>query len=248
MRRFSGSILVAAGLVAPAFAGITDVNSVVVQSRVWNDYPGSDLSITNAFPSSIGILEQSFGAGGFANRHDAVFSADGVNPYLLQTNDGFDISFEVSLDAGSISPRKEAGIRFNFMGFDGLFILASDGESAAFGGVLPFHTFGGSAYTLGDTVDMRVIYTPDDDPVPSLGDASTIEYIFNGVSSGPLEFSNLENGFIPNTQIAVYSQAAPDDSNPGDFVNLQYSNFVITPEPTSLALLAMGSLLALRRR
>jgi len=240
-------VAAAALVVAPTVADITDINSVVIQQRIFNDYPNSTLNIVDNFPSLVSITEYNFGDGGWANRHDAVFSADDTNPYLLATSDAFDITFNVMLDAGSISPRKEAGIRFNYLGFDGLFIIASDGESAAFGGVLPFYTFGGSAYTLGSVAEMRVIYRPDDDPDPGDGDASTIEYILNGMSSGPLPFGNLENGFIPQTQIAVYGQFAVDDNNPGDFGLVEYSNFsILIPEPASLVLL-LGGLAALGR-
>ncbi len=240
----------AALLPAPALADIGDINSLVVNARFFNDYPDSDLTIVNNYPSLLSITEQNFGSGGFANRHDALFSADGTNPYLLQTSEGFDLTVSAMLDAGSVAPRKEAGIRFNFMGFDGLFIITSDGESAAFGGVLPFHTFGGSAYTPGTVAEMRVIYTPDDDPDPGDGDASTIEYILNGTSSGPLNFGNLENGFIPNTQFGVFGQFQPDDSNPGDFALLEYSNFTLIPEPAAGLLLVIGGLgvMAGRRR
>ncbi len=238
-------LLAAAGA---ALAGdVTSINSVIIQERVFNDFPNSTLTSVDNFPALVSFTETDYGTGGWANRHDAVFSTDDTNPFLLQTSDAFHIAFDIMLDAGSVSPRKEAGIRFNFNGFDGLFIIASDGESAAFGGVLPFFSFGGSAYTPGTVARMEVIYTPDDDPDPSDGDASTIEYILNGVSSGPLDFGNLENGFIPDTQIAVYVQSQPDTGNPGDFVIAEFSNFSIVPEPATVLLAVLGLGLIRRR-
>ena len=236
------------GVARVALAGdVTSINSVVVQERVFNDFPNSTLTSVDNFPTLVSFTETDYGTGGFANRHDAVFSADDTNPFLLQTSDAFHIAFDIMLDAGSVSPRKEAGIRFNFNGFDGLFIVTSDGESAAFGGVLPFFSFGGSAYTPGTVARMEVIYTPDDDGDANDGDASTIEYILNGVSSGPLNFGNLENGFIPDTQIAVYVQSQPDSGNPSDFVIAEFSNFSIVPEPAT-GLLALLGVALLRRR
>ncbi len=248
---FVGSALLAvAACGATAVADFSSVNSVVINERVFNDYPDSTLATVNNYPNVVSFTDSNFGNGGFANRHDAVFSADGgATPYLLQTSDGFDISVDVMMDAGSLSPRKEVGIRFNFNGFDGLFILASDnGESAAFGGVLPFHTFGNGAYTPGTVANMRVIYRPDDDADPGDGDASTIEYILNGNSSGELEMTNLENGFIPDTQIALYGQFVPDGNNPGDFGLVEYRNIVALPEPGSMTLLALVGLVGLGQR
>jgi hypothetical protein len=237
-------------LAAPALAAVTDINSVVIQERFFNDFPGSTLTTVNNFPTDVSFTESNYGAGGFANRHNAVYSADGSTAYGLTQSDGFDISFNVLIDAGSLSPRKEGGIRFDSgITGDGLFIVASDGEVAAFGGPLPFHSFGAGAYTAGTTAGMRVIYRPDDDTDAFDGDASTMEYFFNGVSSGQLDISNTENGWASGTTISNYLQVAPDTGNPGDFAIAEYSNIAISvPEPGTLLLLGLGGVLALRRR
>lgn len=249
MKRIIG--IVGCGLlVTAAQAAITDINSVVVQERVFNDFPSSNLTSVDNFPTEVSFTEFDYGAGGFANRHDAKYSADNATAYSLDQSTAFDIKFDINLDVGSFSPRKEAGIRFDSgITGDGLFLLTSDGEVAAFGGALPFHSFGTSAYTPGTTTSMQIIYRPDDDTDAFDGDASTIEYLLGGVSSGQLDFSNLENGWASGTSIANYLQSTPDTGNPGDFAVASFTNVMIAvPEPATLALLGLGGLLTLRRR
>lgn len=251
MKRLISFVGLCGLLAAPAMAAVTDINSAIIQERFFDDFPTSTLSSTNNFPTLVNFTESNYGSGGFANRHNAVYSADsGVTPYTLTQSDGFDIQFDANLDAGSLSPRKEGGIRFDSgVTGDGLFILTSDGEVAAFGGALPFYSFGTSAYTAGTTATMRIIYRPDNDTDPLDGDASTIEYFFNGVSSGQLDFSNLENGWASGTTISNYLQVQPDTGNPGDFAIASYSNITIAvPEPGTLALLGLAGVFGLRRR
>ncbi|TWT42395.1 hypothetical protein RAS1_35260 [Phycisphaerae bacterium RAS1] len=241
---YVGALVCIAG---PALASLQDANGYKVNPRVFNDYPGSNLSIVTAYPNAT-ITEQQYGAGGWANRHDLVLSTDGgTTGYQIPVLEGFDISVNIMLDAGSIAPRKEAGIRFNgtgpHAGNDGLFILTSDGEVAAFGASLPFHTFGNSAYALGSTVTMRMIYRPSVFP-----GESTMEYLLNGNSSGQKAFNPIDNGLLPNSELAFYGQFAVDDSNPQEFGFLQVSGVQIAaPEPAS-ALLLIAGLVALRRR
>ncbi|MBK9119661.1 MAG: hypothetical protein IPM18_08685 [Phycisphaerales bacterium] len=231
-------VLIAAVGCLPAVAAITDINAALLQERVVNFYPGSTLATVNNFPAMISLTESAFGAGtGFANRHDAWFSSDGgVTQHLTNNADAFDISVSVMLDVGSIAPRKEAGFRIG----GGLFILTSDGEVAAFGGALPFHTFGNSAYGVGDVATMRVIYRP--------GAQSTIEYILNGNSSGEKPFGNVENGIIDGSTIGLFGQFQPNVNNPDDFAQLEFRNIQIAvPEPGSFVLLLLAGTVVLAR-
>jgi len=243
--------MMAIALASSAMADVTDINSVKIQERRFNDFPGSTLTTTNNFPAQVQFVESDYGAGGFANQHVARFSSDsGATDRSFLNSEGFDISFDVLLDAGSTAPRKEAGFRMDsFIGGEGFFFVTSDGEVAAFGGPFPFFSFGAGAYSPGTTASMRMIYTPDDDPDPLDGDAATMEYIYNGTSSGALDFGNTENGMIDGSDLGVYTQIAVDNGNPGDFVVADFTNFgIAVPEPSALILLGLGGLIALRRR
>jgi PEP-CTERM motif-containing protein len=230
---------------AVASGAITDVDSVLIEERVWNDYPDSTLVSTNNFPSSVVIDESAFGAGGWANKHVAWLSSDaGATKHMLANAEDFAISVDIKLEAAATAPRKEVGFRFDTFGGEGLINITSDGEVAAFGGPLPFHSFGTSAYTLGTTVTLEAIYK-----APAGGSPGTIEYVLEGVSSGPLAFTNLEFGIINSSKVGFALQNQVDTNNAGDFGKVTYSNFVIdVPEPASLALIALGGLTMIQRR
>ena len=238
-------------LALAAGARAATLNGVMINPRVFNDFPDSTLTITNNYPTLVEIKDQfNTVPMKFANRHDALLSADGGNTaFTFNNNESFDVSADVTLTAGSNSPRKEAGIRVNSsVGGDGLFIVNSDaGEIVAFGGPLPFHLFGnnamGNGYTPGQTIGMRMIYDAN---------AHTIEYRVteNGTTqtSGPLTFSNLENGVIDGSNVGFYGQYSPKAS--GDFGDAKFANIAATvvPEPASLTLVGVGALLLIARR
>lgn len=252
------AVLVAlAALNAAAFAGFTDINSAVVRPRyAFNHFPNSSLVINNNFPAQVNFLENNFGAsdpnaGDFANMHEAALAVNGV-VYQMQNSEPFEFRVDAYLECLNLpGQRKEAGIAMHsdddpFL--DNLFIITSDGEVAAFGGQFPFQLFGpAGTYVPGTLVEMGLKYTPDDDPIAEPGDAATIEYFYNGVSSGVKEFTNTENGFIDGTELVVYLQNNPDSSFAGDFAFAEYTNFSV-PEPAALALLGLVGVLGLRRR
>ncbi len=242
-----GAILASVG--TAAWGDVTDINSVQIQERRFNDYPNSTLVTTNNFPSLVRFDESAFGSGGFANQHVAWFSPDnGASHYNFINGDRFLMSVDVTLDVGSTSPRKETGFRFDtFIAGEAFFIVTSDGEVAAFGAMLPFYSFG-NVYTPGTTANLSLIYTPDDDGDPFDGDAATFEYVYNGSSSGPLAVSNLENGMIDGTQGGFYVQNQPDDGNPDDFSVASFANIRIVPAPAGAMALGLAGVALLRRR
>ncbi|OHB75059.1 MAG: hypothetical protein A2W31_04780 [Planctomycetes bacterium RBG_16_64_10] len=208
------------------------LDGVFVLERVFNGYPNSTLSVTNDYPTQVQFEESAFGeqVGAFANRHDALFSDDGgTNPRTFDIGESFAVQANVTLEDGSNTPRKEAGIRINSpITGDVLFIVNSDaGEIVAFGGGGPFYIFGknatGDGYTPGQTIFMRMIYQPNSN---TLEDPGTLEYIINrgnGVeTSGPLGFDNLEKGPV-DFEVGLYAQATPNDPV-ADFSIVTYTN------------------------
>jgi len=226
------------------------VDGVKINERVFNDFPDSTLNVTNNYPALVEFDESNYGAGGFANRHDAILSDDeGATAKIFDTVDAFDVKADVTLTAGSDAPRKEGGLRVNHDGFDGLFLVNTDAhEIVAFGGPLPFFNFAddGLSYTAGDTINMRMIYRP--------GAPGTIEYIVDQgsgpVSSGQIPIDNLEGGILNGSQVGFYSQATPNADNADDFLDARFENIMArVPEPSTLLLVVMaigGMLLPMR--
>jgi MYXO-CTERM domain-containing protein len=233
-------------------------NGIKVNPRVFNDFPTSTLTIvnTNSIPGSVSFDDRDMGTGNFANRHDAMLSADnGANAYNFSITEPFTISANVRLSVGSNAPRKEAGFRINSpITGDALFLVNSDaGEIVAFGGGAPFRIFGsnggGNGYTPGTTILMGMNYIPG-----TGGAAGTLEYFINrgmGIeTSGPLVYENLEGGPV-NFQVGVYTQISPSTTNPADFATAEFNNLTAAiPEPATagLALVGLLALGRLRRR
>ena len=132
----------------------------------------------------------------------------------------------VTLTGTPTTPRKEAGIRLDSsIGGDGLFVLDTDAhEIVAFGGALPFYSFG-NTFNSGDSVLMGITYE-------NIGGTNGIVYSANGVNSPFLPMSNLEQGVINGSTLGGYFQIGG-----------------VIPEPSVLALLVLGLVpLAFRRR
>ncbi len=244
MTRFVLAGAMVPGMVGvPAGADVTDINDVLIDARNFNDYPDSRLFINENFPASIEIDERAFGQGGFANRHRFFMTADGATQFLFDNQVAFDISIDISLDAGTLAG-KEAGFYFDRFG-EPRFIVKGDGEVAAFDGAFPFFSFG-NVYTPGETAKLRTIYTPGSGP--DFAVPATIEYMYNGLTSGPIEFSNLENGMIDGTVGGFYAQFAPDDANQDDFGFVRISDVVIeVPTPATGLVVLLAACFGRRR-
>lgn len=256
------ALAISALLVTSAQAAI-DVNGYKAGERVFNDDPGSTLTITpgapiNTNPATIEIRDEFTGAFGGANRHDVLASADGGSfPALHSIDDSFTLTTELTLTAGFNAPRKEAGIRINSpVTGDALFLVNSDaGEIVTFGGGAPFAIHGsnggGNGYTPGDTILLGITHIAGGDGPGGIG--NTIEFfIDNGagiVTTGAQPWGNLELGPTSFT-VGVYAQGGTNTS--GDFVNALFSNTTYTaiPEPATALLLSFGlaGVAGLRRR
>ena len=203
------------------------INSDIVHTRVFNDYPSATLATVNNYPSLVSFSESNVVAPtGFANRDDWRFSSDGgVSDHLFQNDEYWSVSLSLTLTGDPISPRKEAGIRLDSsIGGDGLFILDTDAhEIVAFGGPLPFYSFG-NTFNSGDTVLMGMTYE-------NIGGTNGIVYSANGVNSPFLPMSNTELGVINDSTLGGYFQIGG-----------------VVPEPSVFALLSVGGLTLLLRR
>ena len=242
-------------LTAPAWA--QPFNGLKVNERVFNDYPNSTLTINNSntIPGNVTIDDRNMtnATGNGANRHDALLSRDnGATAYTFPITEGFTFQTNLNLTAGSVTPRKEAGIRINSpVTGDVLFLVNSDaGEIVAFGGGAPFKLFGnnglGNGYTPGTTIQLGVTYRPDPGPGPG-----TIEYFIDRAgpggfeTSGPLNFDNLEGGPV-DFNVGVYAQGG-SGNNQSDFFTVRFTDINI-PEPAGLSLVALAGVALLTRR
>jgi hypothetical protein len=237
------------------------INGYFTNPRVFNNDPGSTLTITppspiNANPATININDQYTGPFGGANRHDVLASSDGgVTAYTFGIDDSFVFTTRLTLTDGFNAPRKEAGIRINSpITGDMLFLVNSDaGEIVTFGG--PFHLFGnnglGNGYTPGSSILLGIREIGGGDGIGGVPD--TIEFFIDRgsgiVTTGPLPWTDLEGGPL-SFQLGVYAQG--DANAGGDFINALFTDTTFTPipEPGSFTLVGMGllGLLAIRRK
>lgn len=210
-----------------SISGDPAVNSALIHSRVFNDYPGATFTGVNNYPSLISLTEANVvGASGFANRDDWRFSSNGgASDHLFNNNEYWSVSMTLTLTGTPTSPRKEAGFRLDSsIGGDGLFIVNTDAhEIVAFGGPLPFYSFG-NTYNSGTPIVLGMTYE-------NIGGTNGIVYSANGVNSPFLPMSNLEQGVINGSTLGGYLQVVG-----------------IVPEPSSLALLGLGALTVILRR
>ena len=196
-------------------------NGLVVEPRVFNDYPTSTDTVNingggpilmpvptpagnipvPSLPASVDINDTNMvntPPSGFANRDDVLVSLDhGVSVWSGNINQGFTISANVTLTNGANSPRKEAGLRIDApITGDAQFILDSDtGEVVAFGGGAPFFNFRPAIepqYIPGQTVFMKEQYVPNPAGTTN-ATPGTMEYWAQLLPGGPL----LDSGPLP---------------------------------------------------
>lgn len=274
------AVLALASVAGTALAGtdISTVNSFLVDNRVFNDFSSSTLrwgpasgAINPApLPSDDGTLPSAGGVqwrdeypfptvGPFANKHIAWLSNDGgATRFQNNLNQSWTMQFDVNLTVAAPGIRREAGVEVRNprprLGFvdEGQLLIASDGEVAIFGGVMPFTGFG-NVYTAGTTATVIWEYFAPGTADPVLGayrlrfnDAVTglhdsgLKFWGAGEPDGLFGFNfGAEFGLkAQNQRIAVID----------DFAQTTYSNFSVVPTPGALAMLGMAGLIAGRRR
>jgi hypothetical protein len=267
MRRFTGmnaallgGIMSAAAIALPASA-MGQLNGLH-GTQVLTGADPSTLVTSSTYNGSTGgaSINDTAMTGTGADRFDYLLSKDGgATAFTIPAGEGFTISADVKLTGGTITPRKEAGIRINGtganVGNDALFILDTDaGEIVAFGG--PFALFGnnshqvnntngdGNPFVNGDTIFMGETYNAA---------AGTLQYFAQNITTGGPLFSSGPNlTYTPPgpVQVGFYSQwtpSGPTDSDSAIFTNVSAS--ITVPEPASMSLVAIGlaGLMARRR-
>ncbi|MEO0715593.1 MAG: hypothetical protein AAFY58_01235 [Planctomycetota bacterium] len=259
MRTTTTSMLAIAVMAGTAFAtGAGDVNGLDDAPRLFNDFSGSNLTLNSNWTAGVGnvsIVENNYGAGGFANKHISFFAdAPAGNRVDFDYGDGFDAMMTLQVNGADNVGNLETGFNSDLFGF-GLFgVLTANGEIAAFGGTMPFHSFGPGVYNVGDEVMLNMIYTPG--AGENMMPASTIEYRYNNlttgsgwVSSGLVSFGNTEGGW-PSAFTQTFGVGAqinnPDAVNGA--VDVDFRNITIIPAPASAALLGLAGIAGIRRR
>ncbi len=240
-----------------AHASVSDIGSFIDNPRLFNDRPDSNLTYMSNFDTvmgSVSITENSYGAGGFANRHVAWMGDDaGSSKVDFDFGDGWDMKMTMNIAQADSVDNVEAGFQFDLFGFGIFGLLSGPGEIAAFGSVLPFHSFGSGLFDVGDDVMLRMIHRPGDSEFGST--PSTMEYMYNNltqgsgwVSSGEVAFTTLEGG-IPSSFDMFMGVGAQINNPDADFgaVDIRFSQIMI-PAPGGLAVLGLGGIALTRRR
>jgi hypothetical protein len=259
--RAAGGLCLLSAAAAPAWA-TPIVDSAVLHLRVFNDFPTSTLVTTNNYPALISFSDGPVGPGAFANRHNFRLSDNGgISDAVFLNGDAFSIEAHVTLTGtGPVEGGLQVSPWFSQQ-VDGQFnIRSTDGEIAVFGGRLPFFNFTatfGLHYVHGTTIHQRMIYDPHS---LSMADPGTIEYIYTDASgsytSGPLAFSEgnpAEDppfglwGILNEARVGGCVQIMNFDQNQHT-AGARFENIVFIPAPASAALLALGGLVARRRR
>jgi hypothetical protein len=253
-----------------AYGQITSINSVFINTGVFNNIPGATRIDVPSYPGSIFMAELNVSktpAGG-ANRDVWNFSNNGgTSAYTFQNNDYFSASFNLTLTgSGTSGIGLEAGWLFsnpsgNFGG-DLQSIVKSDGEVVQFGGP-SFFGFspanGGTSvpnYTLGQTYAMGLNYLVD----PNTG-LNAFAYSVNGVfadkTPGNPYFDLGPGQSLGNVgdTLGGYFQIGNDPNNANNNGQAFFSAISIKPAPeaSTFALLSMGiatlgTMVARRRR
>jgi hypothetical protein len=251
-KRYIGSIFAIAALfVAGTAFAMPTVNSIWVETRIFNTCPSTTINVIDAEFALIDIYESNNDCFGFANRHAWSFSGDNSSMAQFQNNDGFLFCATVT---GSGSGEGELGLRLSpwwSQNVDGTFMLNTrSGEIAIFGGRLPFYSFtatNGQTYLKGTTVRLQIEYRPNGLSAASPG---TIQYTLtngNGTFQSPVlafdEGNTSEDpphglwGILQPSTAGGYVQGFNGQGVPvdfrGTFTNICYEAFPVAAAPST---------------
>lgn len=217
---------------------------------------GAGVQIVENFPAGVG--------GG--SQHIAYLSNDGGASRFGVWGGGegaggqsFNITTTVTMTGTQSAPRKEGALRIRnprpILGYvdEGEVLVASDGEVAVFGGVMPFVSLGTSVYTFGTTGTLSFTYYAPGVADPVLGGYRlTFNDAVTGMHDSGLKLWGASEpdgckGFNNGTEIGMLFQGF-NNLVQNDGINISYGNVSVTPAPSALALLGLGGLVATRRR
>ncbi len=170
-----------------------DINSAVLNLRIFDDCFTSTLTTNNNYPASISINDNWNCSTGFANLHNWRFSTDGATSANFENDDAFSFSATLVISG---SGHGESGLGISpwwSQNVDGrINVRTTDGEIACFGGRLPFYSFTGSngiTYTKGNPITIEVTYLANGNSMASPATIQyDIDYLSNSYSSGALPF------------------------------------------------------------
>lgn len=231
-----------------AYAQIGSINSAVITSRVFNDYPGATGTYLNNYPTSVTLGEAGeFGSSGFANKDMWQFSNDGTSAYTIGVGDtAFTISATLTLGPDTGTLDNEAGwwipnANGGFPGGDMQFIAkaSQDHFLGFFGG--PGFWNSGIAYTAGTPVTMTMVYQ-------QTGPNSSMQFLVDAGSGTVFSPIQTWTGNLVGDTLNAYFQLQGDTTAPGTSAQAVWSGIsisptaVFVPEPSTLALLGLGLL------
>jgi hypothetical protein len=228
-----------------AYAQITSINSAVLDTRVFNDFPGATGNYINNYPGSITFGESGeYASSGFANRDEWFFSNNGSSAYAFGGNDFFTASMTLNV-TGSTSVDNEAGFLIpntpnGLPGGDLQFIAdPNSGFLGMFGGSGFWNS--GLTYTAGETVTLGMQYFYD-----TANSVDAFKFWVNAGSGNVYSpVQDLPSGDnLVGGNVGAYFQLQGTTSSPGTSGQAVFGSINISPvpEPSTLALLGLGVL------
>lgn len=254
------AVLAVGASVAMAAGASAQVNSWGTYLGYFDDIPTSNAQVTNNTLNNLTIHEdfpQAPAGGGGVNRDTGALSADnGATPFTVNNANPWFYQITVRL-SGSAS--NEAGMHIGQLGgpngfgpigaITGQVMVNAGGEIAAFGAWLPFFSNNQSQYSYlprgARDQDFRLGIYVDPNPANPF-----VEYSINGVSTGAIAMDPGTLSFYMNTPntLGVYGQGSWRTTGPTSATYTFTNPAVGVPGPSGVAALALGGLLAARRR